>query len=149
MKWLQNSYKLCLENRAKCAMDFLRIYLGIGLFAKGLIFIIAPKVLSSWMQTGEILVLETLVSHYVVLAHICGGFLLMLGLLTRISAIFQLPILLGAVFFVHLQEGFLSPSQNLEFTILVSFLLVLITFTGSGPLSVDAYVFNESEKADQ
>ena len=71
------------------------------------------------------------------LAHLCGGLLLALGLVTRIAAFVQLPALLGAVFVVHLQEGFFTTEQNLEFSLLVLFLLVLAFLHGPGEWSLD------------
>lgn len=53
-----------------------------------------------------------------------------------LAAAVQVPILVGAVFLVHLREG-LFASQNLEFALLVLFLLVLTVVHGGGGLSAD------------
>jgi len=58
----------------------------------------------------------------------------------------QLPILIGAVFLVHLQEGLFTRHQNLEFSLLVLFLLVLVFIHGSGRWSVDYYVFQRQQE---
>jgi len=50
-------------------------------------------------------------------------------------------VLLGAVFFVHMGEGLFTRTQNLEFTLLTLFLLVLVGAHGSGRWSVDYYLF--------
>lgn len=63
------------------------------------------------------------------------------GLLTRLAALVQIPILLGAVLVVHFQGGLLEPSQSLEFSVLVLFLLIAFFLYGSGQWSVDYYFF--------
>ena len=62
--------------------------------------------------------------------------MLVVGLLTRIAAWVQIPILAGALF-VNRQEGLMSAGQGLEFAGLVLFLLVIFSISGAGPLSVD------------
>ena len=58
-----------------------------------------------------------LIIHYISLAHLAGGFMLIVGIVTRLAAAIQIPILFGAVFFVHLQDGFISTEQDFEFTV--------------------------------
>ncbi|MEX0601413.1 MAG: DoxX family protein, partial [Rhodothermales bacterium] len=72
-----------------------------------------------------------------------GGIMIAIGLFTRAAALVQLPALVGAVFVVHFQGGLLAPSQSLEFSALVLFLLVLVFLWGSGNLSVDNYVIEQ------
>ena len=74
--------------------------------------------------------------HYIALAHLVGGLMLTVGLLTRIAAWAQIPILAGALL-VHRHEGLMSSRQSLEFSALVFFLLVIFALAGTGPLSVD------------
>jgi uncharacterized membrane protein YphA (DoxX/SURF4 family) len=63
-----------------------------------------------------------------------------LGLLTRVAILFQIPIVLGAIIFVNLPKGILSFNSEMELSILVLFLLVFFLIEGSGPLSVDEYI---------
>jgi hypothetical protein len=72
------------------------------------------------------------------------------GLLTRLAALIQIPILAGAVFLVHLEQGLLSANQSLEFSSLVFFLLVVVFVFGPGEWSADRYVFErEPELQDE
>ena len=135
------------SNTAELCVDFLRIFLGIGLFLKGLLFIFNPQDLTAWLSQGNLLVVETIISHYVVLAHVTGGFLMALGLLTRLSTIAQIPVILGAVFFVHLKEGLFTANQNLEFTILILILLILVSISGPHRFSLDRYIFSDKESS--
>ena len=118
--------------------DLLRIYLGIGLFVKGLQFVWDTNFLSEALtDTGRLRFAATAIQHYIPLAHLGGGALLAVGLMTRVSVLFQLPILFGAAFVVYLPEGLFNYTQDFEFTTLVLFLLTLILLHGPGPLSVD------------
>ncbi len=127
------------ETHPKVWLDCVRIYLGLGLFIRG-VFIItnthAEFVLAiikgwefPWIVTVGVL-------HYVAMAHLVGGLMLAAGLLTRIAAWVQIPILAGAVA-VHLKEGLMSGGQSLEFAAVVLFLLLIFGIAGAGPLSVD------------
>ena len=132
-----------LMTHPEFCLDLLRIYLGLGLFMKGVNFIIEPKLLTEWMSISQLLATKTLLAHYVIITHFCGGILLILGLVTRIAALVQLPVLAGAVFFVHYQEGLFTSTQNLEFTILVTFLLAIFSLVGGGPLSLDKTILKK------
>jgi putative oxidoreductase len=43
---------------------------------------------------------------YLIAAHGLGGILLILGLLVRWAALANIPVIAGALWFVHLQQGF-------------------------------------------
>src|SRR5436309_466955 len=111
-------YIMWAEARRELWLDCIRIYLGLGLLARGLLLItntstgyfvdMLAKSGQSWLMNGMVL-------HYVMIAHFVGGALLTLGFLTRIAALVQIPILLGAVFVVHRQDGLFALGQNLEF----------------------------------
>ena len=73
-------------------------------------------------------------------AHLVGGSTLAAGLLTRIAALVQLPILIGAVGFLHLPRLMVMDvemRQNFELSSLVLFLTLLVFLHGSGRFSLD------------
>ena len=125
-------------------LDCVRIYLGLGLLARGLLLItntstgyfvdLLQRSGQSWLTSGILL-------HYVMAAHFVGGFLLTIGFLTRIAALVQIPILFGAVFFVHRQDGLFALGQSLVFSALVLFLLCMFAVAGAGKLSLDYVTF--------
>lgn len=122
-------------------VDVLRMYLGVGLFVRGILFLKEPQVLLYWIdQAGRQWLWPFLVAHYVILAHLVGGLLLAVGLFTRFAALIQVPVLLGATLLVHWGDGLFTRGQSLELTALVLFLLLLLTFHGSGRLSLDHYL---------
>jgi uncharacterized membrane protein YphA (DoxX/SURF4 family) len=123
------------RHRDRC-FDLLRIYLGVGLLVKGILFFSNPQLLASMLEGRNVPAVTVMLAHYVVTAHVVGGVMMALGLLTRLAALIQLPVLVGAVF-VHGQEGLFTRSQNLEFALLVLFLVVLVFLHGPGRWSLD------------
>jgi uncharacterized membrane protein YphA (DoxX/SURF4 family) len=118
--------------------DLIRMYLGAALFVRGGIFLADPEKIFAYVrQSGGDWFWPAVVGHYVGIAHLCGGAMLALGVATRIAAIAQLPVLLGAVFLVHWHDGLLAQGQSLELAGIVLFLLAVYSVFGAGPLSVD------------
>src|SRR6266542_4975058 len=102
-------------------------------------FVMHQEALKKFLEGAENLAFaQGLVAHYVIPVHLVGGLLLALGLLTRLAALSQIPILAGAVFYIWLPNVlFFEQRQNLEFSALVLFLLALIFVYGAGRFSVD------------
>jgi len=135
-----------LEARRHLCFEVLRMYLGVGLFMKGVLFASDPDALSGWVRGGSLDASIAMLAHYIVLAHICGGLMLAAGLLTRVAAAVNVPILLGAVVFVHANDGLFTVAQGLEFTLFVLFILVLMVWHGSGRWSLDYVLFVRPEQ---
>lgn len=130
-----------VEEHPEVVLDLVRIYLGIGLFVRGLLFIGETQGVEALVDLSQFSLASAALVHYVTFAHLLGGLMLAAGLLTRLAALLQIPILMGAVFFVHLEEGLLATNQSLEFSALVLFLLILVFVFGPGRWSADRYVF--------
>ena len=128
-----------IEERKEIFVDLVRIYLGIGLFIRGYLFLDQPQLLTEALSEAGAQT-DSYLMYLIAWIHMGGGVLLAIGLLTRIAALIQLPILIVAVFGVHLEQGLADTSQSLEFSALVLFLLLIILIRGSGPLSIDALV---------
>ncbi len=119
-------------------MDIVRIALGIFLCYKGVDFLNNMSDLVGLMsgQTSFGSFMYVLAGHYAVFAHILGGILLILGVLTRFACIMQIPVLLGAVFFISTNKEMLRPYSELLLTIVVLLLLIYFLIAGNGPWSV-------------
>lgn len=119
-------------------MDIVRIALGIFLIYKGIDFLYNMSSLLSLMsyrsQFSSFAYL--LAGHYVVFAHILGGILLIFGVLTRLACLLQIPVLLGALFFVSTNKEMLAPYSQILLSLLVLGLLVYFLIAGNGPVSV-------------
>lgn len=120
--------------------DALRIVLGIILVLKGVSFISDTAYLAQLMGGLRFDLYSVMVVHYVAFAHLLGGLLIALGCLTRLMCILQLPILVGAVFFVNIRQGFSPLNAELWLSLIVLFLLLLFLVIGSGRFSMDEYV---------
>ena len=129
--------------------DLIRSYLGIGLLIRGALFVAHPGALTSWLESSGGWVTPMIVAHYVAAAHIGGGILLAAGLKTRLAAAVQLPVLLGAVFFVHRAEGLLQAGQSLEFAALVLVMLFTYTVFGPGRVSADHWLAERARELEE
>jgi len=130
--------------------DLVRVYLGVGLFVKGLQFVSDRTYLAGILAGPEEMdFIPTALAHYIPAAHLGGGLLLTIGLLTRAAALIQIPLLFGATFLVYMPQGFFTYSQNFEFAALVLFLLIITSFYGGGRLSADYYLFERDREAEE
>jgi len=120
-------------------MDFVRIILGVVLLWKGIEFAGNMNRLMSLMGDlpfGNFMMI--ILAHYVLFAHILGGILIMMGLLTRFACIMQIPILLAALFL-----NIFNQFSELPLSLLVLVLLVYFLVIGSGRWSLDWYINKE------
>jgi putative oxidoreductase len=126
-------------------LDLVRIALGIFLLLKGIAFMQNTAYLRHLIEDQDVIdlspeVLMVLV-YYVTFAHMVGGILIALGIYTRLAAIIQIPIVLGAVFLTSI---FQEPINTLAWpSITALILLVIFTIFGSGPISLDRYLASE------
>jgi putative oxidoreductase len=128
------------EEHRSVWIDFLRILLGIFLIAKGASLVSHREQIEWLLVNHHLEFLIFIASVYVVLFHIGGGILIATGLITRWATAFQIPILLGAVFFVNLPKGFTPINSELGYSIAVLVLLIFFLFYGSGDFSLDSYL---------
>ena len=129
-------------------IDFIRITLGIILIFKGFQYINNMTALSELMNKAPFVNTFSvgMVSHYVVFAHLIGGALVMIGLLTRFGCLIQIPILLGAIIFVNIAGGLFQPHSELWFSVIILILLAFFAVEGSGPLSIDEWMKTHNDE---
>lgn len=128
-----------LRSHPDAFLDLVRMFLGVALFMKGVFFMAHREQLLELIdRAGTWSIFPITLAHYVIPAHLVGGVLLTLGLLTRLAALAQLPMLFAAVFYVYLPRVLaIEGRQNFEFTALVFFLVLLVSAFGSGRWSLD------------
>jgi uncharacterized membrane protein YphA (DoxX/SURF4 family) len=124
------------ENR-ELAWAALRVYIGVALFIKGVVYLMNVGELASMMQASGVPFASTTLAHLVAFLHMSGGLLLAFGFVTRFAAALQMPIVLGAIVFVHLREGLFRKDQSLELAALVLVVLAVFAVTGGGRWSMD------------
>ncbi|THV59571.1 DoxX family protein [Flagellimonas alvinocaridis] len=118
-------------------LDLLRVALGVFLFIKGIEFMTSHEQMAVMARPFQEMPGGMLILHYVTPAHFVGGFLIVIGLLTRWAVIAQLPILIGAILTNFL--GVMDVS-NLILAIVVFLLCIFFTIYGSGKHSTDYYL---------
>ncbi|MFD0793011.1 DoxX family protein [Mucilaginibacter litoreus] len=125
-------------------LDFIRIFLGLVILAKGVIFISSTNVQQDWIFQKSVFgfsgLMAVVVIHIVAFAHVVGGLMIIMGLLTRMVVVIQMPILLGAIFFVNATRGLTYLNTELWLSVVVFLLLVLIWIAGSGSFSADNWI---------
>lgn len=72
----------------------------------------------------------------VAFVELFGGVALVLGLLTRTTALGLAAVMAGAIFFVHLPAGFFAPN-GIEFPLALMGGAITLALTGPGALSLD------------
>ena len=131
-------------------LDILRMALGIFLFYKGFEFLqnmgSMITLMADKISFGSFAIM--MIGHYIVFAHLLGGFLLALGLLTRFACLIQIPILLGAIIFINSSPEMMRPFSELSLSIITLVLLIYFLIIGNGPWSFDWFVrFDKGDKA--
>lgn len=119
-------------------IDFIRVGLGIFLLLKGIFFIQNTDALLGLIKGHNDAFIALGIVHYVAFAHLVGGILIALGLFTRMAILFQIPVLVGAVFFVNISQGVYN--SELWQSLLILILLLVFLLFGSGKFSVDHQV---------
>lgn len=119
----------------------IRIGLGLILMAKGIDLMRDTAMLDRLLYgTAGLADNET---HWLPIiicwANLLGGFLILVGLWTRLMSLLELPILIGAIVFINEQQGGFLPQSELGLVILTLVLLIFFLIEGSGRLSLDAY----------
>ena len=91
-----NDCKQWIQSHVDIVIDLVRMYLGVGLFVKGLYFLMHKEEMLKLLEGADNVVFaQAAVGHYVIPVHLVGGLLLAIGLLTRLAALAQMPILIG------------------------------------------------------
>jgi len=129
-----------VETHRDVLLDCVRVYLGVGLFIKGLYFLMHPELFAQFTNAAANSWLVPM-ARAVPYVHMLGGLLLALGVLTWLGALIQLPVLIGAVFFVNMPHMIDTEGREaVEFSALVLFLVCLIFLRsflpGANPLSI-------------
>jgi len=121
-------------------LALLRVLLGLVIFFKGLYFVQNTDALHQMLANSRFDLYSLFFAHWVALAQLVGGFLIVIGLLTRAAVLVQIPIVLGAIIFVNASRGFYSIHSELGLSLLIFCLLCFFLVFGSGKFSVDEFM---------
>lgn len=117
-----------------------RILLGVILLLKGIFFISNAELLKKMILESSFAAGVGFFTAYVMFAHLFGGVFIIIGLFTRFSAILQIPVLLGALFFILPQQGLAEFGSDFILSLIVLTLLVYVLLKGSGEISMENYL---------
>jgi putative oxidoreductase len=134
----------------------LRLFLGLVFFPHG-----AQKLLGMFggggfakTMTGMTgMGLPAAIVFLVILIEFFGSLSMLLGFLSRVSAVGILCVMLGAVFTVHIKNGFFmnwmgnQKGEGFEYHLLVIGICLALLVLGSGRYSVDRSMFRGEAKA--
>lgn len=118
-----------------------RIGLGLFLMAKGINFLHDSSALDRILY-GSAEQAENN-THWLPIvitwANLLGGFMILIGLWTRLMCLSQIPILIGAIVFINSHKDSFAPGSELTLAILSLVLVLFFLIEGSGPISLDVY----------
>ena len=120
----------------------LRVALGLCLFIKGFDFIQNSVELTGFFSATSYFGRATWINTVIPWLHLLGGTMIIAGLYTRVWALAQIPILLGAVIFINMSTGPFAGETNIMFPLIILVLLVFFLVEGGGPISLDNYFRN-------
>ncbi|MEO6168463.1 MAG: DoxX family protein [Chitinophagales bacterium] len=113
----------------------LRILLGVILLIKGYMFMFRINELSDVVQALGMGAFNVTLAMIVASAQLLCGLLILAGLMTRLSCLILFPILIGAVFYVNLRQGFITSSEWM-LSVMILYLLIFFFINGAGEFSV-------------
>ena len=116
----------------------LRLFLGVIYLMHAYLaaFVYGPRGMIAF-QTAKGLPFPEIGTWYLIVAHGLGGICLLLGLLVRWAALVNIPIMLGAVVFVHLPQGFFMGKEGgYEYALLVLGATIAQAFLGAGAFTL-------------
>jgi putative oxidoreductase len=102
-------------------------YLAVGVF--GLSGMIA-------YQVKQGVPFPEIATWYLILAHGVGGIFLVLGIFTRWAALANVPVMLGALVFVHAKNGFWAHQNGYEYVLVLLVASVAVALIGGGALAL-------------
>jgi len=118
-----------LDSHRLLGYDAIRVYLGIALFVRGWLFVGDSSRFMALVEGRNLdWFLPMAAVHYVALAHLVGGLMLTVGLLTRLAAWAQVPILFVATFLYTCTKGFWPQASPWSFRLSCSFCCWFMVF---------------------
>jgi putative oxidoreductase len=131
-----------LDDHYPFVLVILRVALGIILAFRGIFYLTSIQPLFHLIESSSLneLNINRSLALFICWVHLLGGTFIILGLLTRISAGVQIPILLGAIFFINLNRNLSPGFSDLLLALLVLILSIWFAWAGAGKISMDHYI---------
>jgi uncharacterized membrane protein YphA (DoxX/SURF4 family) len=123
-------------------LTLLRVLLGIIILLKGISFFQDSASLTAMLQTPGFAILDknvTAIAFFITYFNLLGGVFLIVGLFTRWIAMLQIPLIIGAIIFVNIEDGIKFSNPELALSLLALVLLIVFLIKGSGTISADEF----------
>lgn len=137
MGTLQNIQQWSLTHHPRWLV-VLRVVLGICLILKGIFFLVNTSTLEELVKGSLVANRTDWLVIFITWSHLLGGFLIIIGLLTRWAVLLNIPILMGAIIFINTQRDYFGAFE-MPFALLVLVLLIFFLVEGGGPISLDNF----------
>ena len=134
---MSNYLKYVRENKNSWGsfIFFLRVLLGLAFLFRGLQFFKDNALLDQIIITTNSLKTYSLLHYVIPWIHLLGGLFIFIGLYTRVFALLQIPVLVGALIYVDPSLPPLLGNFEMPFTIFCLIFSILFTMIGEGNLS--------------
>ena len=138
------------EKHAVWGLVFLRLGVGLIFFIHGIgkLFNVGPAALGMSNVAGYLGTLSVPIPVFfawvVAIVETFGGLFIILGLLTRLSALLIAVDMIVAILLQHLSKGFLAQNGGFEFPLMLLLGAIALLFSGSGKkLSLERKLFKK------
>ena len=135
---MSSLFRITQDRQASIALALVRVLTGVIFIAHGAqkLFVFGlAGVSGGFAQMG--IPMPGVVGPFIALLEFFGGIALVFGLLTRLASLGLLFDMLGAIFLVHLKNGFFLP-QGYEFALLLLTTSAALVVAGAGRFSIDS-----------
>jgi len=123
----------------------LRIILGIALLYKGIQFVKNDALLTTIIANEEGVKQFIWLHQLIPFAHLLSGVFITIGYYTKWMAMSQIPILIGAIFFIYTDKRAYLSTIELPFAVIILVLLTLFSIKGDGIFSIKSLIKKEKD----
>jgi len=131
------------ENHPKW-VDYLRITLGLILIWRGVSFLLNLNLLDLYLkETGiddlslGLSISINFLAQLIVIINVFGGICIAFNIYARMFTLFNLPVLIGAVFFVNMRQDGFSPHSQFWIPLVVLICIISFLLLDNEALAVD------------
>ena len=145
MKDFMGELSVLLSYPRNLVLLILRVLLAYGFFTPALLKVNYLKETITWFENISI-PFPILTTYLVSGIESVGIVLLVLGLFTRYISLLLSCVMVGAIFFVHLPNGFSSANNGFEIPLYYLLFLILFATYEAGKYSLDRVLFKDGKK---
>lgn len=144
MKDFMGEVAVLLSYPRNLILLILRLVIAYGFSMPALLKVNYLKETATWFENVSI-PFPTLATYLVSGIESVGIVLLVVGLFTRYISILLSCVMLGAIFFVHLPNGFSAANSGFEIPLYYLLFLILFASYGAGKYSLDRLLFKDGK----